>query len=294
MRSYLFVPADQERKVGKALDSEADCIILDLEDSVAAGRKAVARAMARDVLLSARRARPRRALMVRVNALDTALVEDDLEGVMEGAPSAILLPKPRDGADVQHLAILLSVHEARLGLAQENTAIAALAGETATGVLNAASFAGRTPRLKALSWGAEDLAADVGAWENRRKDGSHGDVFRLSRSMTLLAAADAGIEAIDTVFTDFRDEAGLERECRAALRDGFSGKLAIHPAQLATINRVFTPGESDVECARRIVALFAEAGPEAGVLSLDGRMLDRPHLRQAERLLARAAAITNR
>ncbi|MGN6549176.1 MAG: HpcH/HpaI aldolase/citrate lyase family protein [Pararhizobium sp.] len=291
MRSYLFVPADQERKIGKALDSEADCIILDLEDSVAAGRKAVARAMARDVLLAARPERPRPALMVRVNALNTAMVEDDFEGVMEGAPAAILLPNPRSGADVQHLAALLSVHEARLGLAQESTAITALAGETATGVLSAASFAGRTPRLKALSWGAEDLAADVGASENRRKDGSYGDVFRLSRSMTLLAAADAGIEAIDTVFTDFRDEAGLEHECRAALRDGFSGKLAIHPAQLATINRVFTPGESEVERARRIVALFAEAGPEAGVLGLDGRMLDRPHLRQAERLLARAAAI---
>lgn len=287
MRSYLFVPADSERKLTKALSSEADCLILDLEDSVSSGRKAEARRIAAAFLAQAASRAVRPYLMVRVNALSTGLADDDLAGVMAGRPDAVLLPKSNGGADVQQLAVMLAVHEAANGIDQEATAIHALVSETATGVLNSGTYAGKTDRLKALAWGGEDLAADVGAAANRDDHGRYADVFRLARSLTLLGAAAAGVDAVDTVYTDFRDEAGLAGECAAAARDGFSGKMAIHPVQVAVINRAFTPTDAAVDRARRIVALFDEAGPDAGVLSLDGTMIDRPHLRQARRILAR-------
>lgn len=287
MRSYLFVPADSERKLAKALAAGADCLILDLEDSVSLGRKAVARDIAAAFLRSTREVSGRPMLMVRVNALSTGLAEEDLAGVMPGVPDAVLLPKSGGGADVQQLAVMLAVHEAENGIDQEQTAIHALVTETAAGVLNAGTYAGKTDRLKALAWGGEDLAADIGAASNRNAEGIYTDVFSLARSLTLLGAAAAGVDAVDTVYTDFRDEAGLAEECAAAARDGFSGKMAIHPSQVPIINRAFTPSDEAVGWARRVVALFEEAGADAGVLSLDGAMIDRPHLRQAERILAR-------
>jgi citrate lyase subunit beta/citryl-CoA lyase len=166
--------------------------------------------------------------------------------------------------------------------------IHALMTETAKGMLNAGTFAGKSARLAALAWGAEDLAADIGATSNKDDQGRYTDVFRLARSQTLLTAAHCGVDAIDTVFTDFRHIAALETECHAAVRDGFSGKMAIHPDQVPVINAAFTPASEDVERAVRILALFAAAGPEAGVLSLDGKMIDKPHLRQAERVARRA------
>jgi citrate lyase subunit beta/citryl-CoA lyase len=166
--------------------------------------------------------------------------------------------------------------------------IHALMTETAAGMLSAGSFAAKSERLSALAWGAEDLAADIGASSNKDESGAYTDVFRMARTLTILAAANARVDAIDTVFTDFRDMDGLDAECRAAVRDGFTGKMAIHPDQVAVINRAFTPPPEDVERAVRILALFAAAGPEAGVLSLDGKMIDRPHLRQAERIARRA------
>jgi citrate lyase subunit beta/citryl-CoA lyase len=287
MRSYLFVPADSERKLAKALAAGADCLILDLEDSVSLGRKAVARDIAAAFLRSTREVSGRPMLMVRVNALSTGLAEEDLAGVMPGVPDAVLLPKSGGGADVQQLAVMLAVHEAENGIDQEQTAIHALVTETAAGVLNAGTYAGKTDRLKALAWGGEDLAADIGAASNRNAEGIYTDVFSLARSLTLLGAAAAGVDAVDTVYTDFRDEAGLAEECAAAARDGFSGKMAIHPSQVPIINRAFTPSDEAVGWARRVVALFEEVGADAGVLSLDGVMIDRPHLRQAERILAR-------
>ncbi|MBW3098225.1 CoA ester lyase [Pseudohoeflea sp. DP4N28-3] len=288
MRSLLFVPGDSEKKLGKIADSEADAILLDLEDSVSAARKPEARRMVAEFLAASPRGKERPRLIVRVNAFDTPFTDDDLAAVVRGRPDAILLPKAGSGAQLQDLSQRLALHEADAGLEEDSIAIHALITETARGMLNAPSFANKTARLEAIAWGAEDLAADVGASANRDDKGVYTDVFRLARTLTLLVAADAGVDAIDTVFTDFRDNDGLERECRAAVRDGFSGKMAIHPGQVATINAAFTPPPADVERARQIIALFAEAGPDAGVLSLDGKMIDMPHLRQAERVARRA------
>lgn len=288
MRSLLFVPGDSERKMLKAKSSGADALILDLEDSVSQSRKADARQMVAGFLASAKGQSDTPRLIVRVNALDTGLTDDDLAAIVGGAPAAILLPKASCGADIQDLSTRIVVHEAEAGLPDGQIAIHALITETAAGMLSAASFACKSARLAAVAWGAEDLAADIGASSNRGETGQYTDVFRLARSLTILAAAHSAVEAIDTVFTDFRDPEGLERECRAAVRDGFSGKMAIHPDQVAVINAAFTPAPADVERAVRILALFAAAGPDAGVLSLDGKMIDKPHLRQAERVARRA------
>jgi len=290
MRSLLFVPGDSERKMLKATTSGADALILDLEDSVSISRKAEARNTVSAFLTETERGADTPFLVVRINALDSGLSDDDLAAVVSAAPDAILLPKAGSGADIQDLGTRIAVHEAETGLEDGKIRIHALMTETAGGMLAAGSFAAKSQRLSALAWGAEDLAADIGASSNKDENGVYTDVFRLARSLAILAAANSRVDAIDTVFTDFRDLDGLHAECRAAVRDGFSGKMAIHPDQVAVINRAFTPPSEDVERAVRIMALFAAAGPDAGVLSLDGKMIDRPHLRQAERV-ARLAGL---
>lgn len=289
MRSYLFVPADSERKLENAPTSGADCLIVDLEDSVSVSRKSVARKMAAE-FLRARSGAAGPKIIVRVNPLGSSFIEEDLDAVVEASPDAVLLPKAAGGADVQHLAVMLAVREAEADLADGSIGIHALVTETAAGTLNAKTYAGTTARLQALAWGGEDLAADLGAEHNRYDNGVYTDAFRFARAVTLLGAAAAKVMAVDTVFTDFRDDAGLERECRAAVRDGFSGKMAIHPGQIETINRIFTPSEEAIARARHILDLFAEAGDDVGVLSLEGQMIDRPHLKLAERVMARAKA----
>jgi citrate lyase subunit beta/citryl-CoA lyase len=290
MRSLLFVPGDSERKLAKATTSGADALILDLEDSVSISRKAEARNTVSAFLTKTERGADTPFLIVRINALDSGLSDDDLAAVVSAAPDAILLPKAGSGADIQDLGTRIAVHEAEAGLEDGKIRIHALMTETAGGMLAAGSFAAKSQRLSALAWGAEDLAADIGASSNKDENGVYTDVFRLARSLAILAAANSRVDAIDTVFTDFRDLDGLDAECRAAVRDGFSGKMAIHPDQVAVINRAFTPPPEDVERAVRIMALFAAAGPDAGVLSLDGKMIDKPHLRQAERV-ARLAGL---
>ena len=290
MRSYLFVPGDSERKLEKSLTSGADCLLIDLEDSVALAQKDVARVRARDFLTAQPATTRDQGMVVRVNPLSSGLTDDDLKAVIAGRPDALLLPKCEHGADVQQLSAMIAVHEAEAGLDEGKVGIHALVTESGLGTLNAATYVGVSPRLRSLSWGAEDLSADLGVETNRDADGVYTDLFRHARTVTLLGAAAAGVEAIDTVFVDFRDAEGLEKECRAAVRDGFSGKMAIHPAQVETINRVFTPSSEAVDHATRIVDLFAEAGDEVGVLSLDGKMIDRPHLKQARRILDRARA----
>jgi len=290
MRSLLFVPGDSERKLQKAVNSGADALILDLEDSVAQSRKPEARATVASFLADADRTAATPWFIVRINALDTGMSDDDLAAIISAAPDAVLLPKAGSGADIQDLSARIGVHEAEAGLEVGKIRIHALMTETAGGMLAAGTFAAKSERLAALAWGAEDLAADIGASSNKDESGVYTDVFRMARSLTILAAANSGVDAIDTVFTDFRDLNGLDAECRAAVRDGFSGKMAIHPDQVAVINRAFTPPPADVERAVRILALFAAAGPHAGVLSLDGKMIDRPHLRQAERV-ARMAGL---
>ncbi|TPJ80264.1 CoA ester lyase [Mesorhizobium sp. B2-6-2] len=288
MRSLLFVPGDSERKLEKGFEAGADVVIVDLEDSVAAGSKAAARATAAE-FISCQRDRTGSAIYVRVNDLSTGLTDADLAALAVAKPDGIMLPKSNSGQDVQQLAAKLRVHEAENGLPDGAVRILPIITETAAGVLAAASYAGASARLAGLTWGAEDLSAAIGARATRDESGRYTDVFRLARTMTILAAGAAEVAAIDTVFPDFRDMAALGKECREAERDGFTGKMAIHPAQVPVINAAFTPSAEAVGRSQAIVDAFAAAG-NPGVVGIDGKMYDRPHLRLAERLLARARA----
>ena len=287
MRSLLFVPGDSQKKLQKGLESGADALILDLEDSVALDAKPQARELTRDFLKEASALARRPRLIVRVNALSTGLTEADLDAIMPGAPDAIMLPKAEGGPDLTHLAAQIAVREAECDLADGATRIIAIATETGKGIFALGSYAGASHRLEALTWGAEDLSADLGAETNRLEDGSYADPYRMARSLTLFAAAAAQVDPIDSVFTAFRDSEGLRAECLAGQRDGFTGKMAIHPAQVAVINEVFSPSPEALARAEAIIALF-DANPGLGVIGLDGEMLDRPHLMRARRLKARA------
>jgi citrate lyase subunit beta/citryl-CoA lyase len=289
MRSLLFVPADSPRKLEKALSSGADALILDLEDSISLDNKKAARSAAAGFLAVHRQGGNLPQLIVRINALDSGMADMDLDAVAPHSPFAIMLPKASGGADVQHLGAKLAVREAENDLPDGAIRILPIATETAAAVFNLASYRGASHRLVAMTWGAEDLAADVGSAQNRMPDGRFTPPFELARNLMLFAAAAAGVDAIDTVCANFRDTGLFRRECEEALRDGFTGKMAIHPDQVATINDVFAPSPAAVEHAQRIVAAF-QSSPGAGVLSIGGQMVDRPHLRSAERLLARAAA----
>jgi citrate lyase subunit beta / citryl-CoA lyase len=283
MRSFLFVPADSERKLARGPQSGADALILDLEDSVAPANRAMARVLARRFLDTTGAAGFRR--WVRINPIATGAALDDLAAVMPGRPDGVLLPKcvPDDLRTLDHY---LSAFETAAALPLGTTRVVAIATETPAAMFALGEYKGVSPRLSGITWGAEDLAACIGG-NNRRADGIYDDIYRLARSLCLLAAAAAGVEPIDTIYTDFRDEAGLAEECAAARRSGFTGKMAIHPTQIAVINRAFTASEDELAWARQVVALFAE-NPEAGTIALDGRMIDRPHLTLARRLLGLA------
>ena len=285
MRSLLFVPADSPRKLQKSLDAGADALIIDLEDSVAPAAKPAAREAARDFIAEVRRSANRPALVLRVNSLDSGAIDADLDAVMSAAPDMILLPKSRNGGDVQHLAAKLAVCEARHGLEDGATRIIAIATETAAAMFGLGTYEGCSRRLRALTWGAEDLSAALGATAARDAAGAYTEPYRLARSLTLIGARAALAQPIDTVFVRFTDEAAFRRECEEAARDGFTGKLAIHPSQTAIINEIFSPSPAAIARAQKIIAAF-EANPGAGVLSIDGEMLDQPHLKGAQRLLA--------
>ncbi len=289
MRSLLFVPGDSAKKLDRGMTSGADALIVDLEDSVAAANKTAARDVALGFLKAARTAPSRPRLMVRVNALETGLTDADLDAVLAGAPDAIMLPKAEGGVSVVHLDAKLTAREAMHGLPDGATAIVALATETAASMFVAGTYRGASPRLAGLTWGAEDLSADLGAEANRDADGNFLDPYRLARCLCLAGAAAAGVPAIDTVYVDFRNEAGLRHEAQDARRDGFTAKLAIHPAQVAVINAVFTPTAEAVAQAKRVVEAFERSADE-GVVAIDGVMFDRPHLVRARTLLARAKA----
>jgi len=290
MRSLLFVPADSEKKLEKGLGSGADVLLIDLEDSVALDRKATAREMAAAFIIEKRLA-TRATLYVRVNDLTTGLTDDDLGIVMAARPDGILLPKASSAIDVEHLAAKLRVFEAENGIDDGSTRILALMTENAAGILSAATYREPHPRLSGLTWGAEDLSAEIGARTPRDESGRYTDVFRLARALTLVAASAAQVAAIDTVFVNFRDADALRAECLDAERDGFTAKMAIHPAQVPIINEVFTPSEEAIAHSRAVIEAFERAG-NPGVVAIDGQMYDRPHLRRAERLLARAGAAT--
>jgi citrate lyase subunit beta/citryl-CoA lyase len=288
MRSLLFIPADSARKLEKGLASGADAIIVDLEDSIAPERKAQARASALSFLKEVSRTVLRPRLYVRVNGLQTGLTDADLD-VVAGRPDGIMLPKAEGGAAVVHLDAKLTANEAIHGLPDGCIDVIALATETAAALFLTGTFAGASARLKGLTWGAEDLSAELGAEANRDHEGRFLDPYRLARSLCLAGAAAARVQAIDTVAVDFRNLERLRRDYQEARRDGFTGALAIHPAQVAIINEVFTPSAEAIAKAWAVVAAFA-AEPGAGVVGIDGLMYDRPHLAKAEQLLARAKA----
>ncbi|MEE4162383.1 MAG: CoA ester lyase [Woeseiaceae bacterium] len=278
-RSFLFVPADSEKKLAKALDIPADALILDLEDAVDPAMRPRARELAREFLEASTDT------WVRINPLDSDDAPADLEAVVPGRPAGIMLPKPPSADAAVRLAAMLDRLEDQHGIRHGSTRILPLVTEHPRALFTLDSYIGSTTRLAGLSWGAEDLAAAVGASTNRDADGRWLPTFELARSLCLVAAAAAHVPAYDTVYTDFRNEPGLREYAANARRDGFAGMLAIHPAQVAVINEAFTPDAAEINRARRIVELFA-ANPEAGALSLNGQMIDRPHLVQAERLLA--------
>jgi citrate lyase subunit beta/citryl-CoA lyase len=285
MRSLLFVPADSERKLARGLESGADALILDLEDSVAAANRGVARVRAREFLGAHGPDRIRR--YVRINPLVSGLALDDLAATIPGRPDGILLPKclPEDVRTADHY---LSAFEVASGAAVGATRIVAIATETPAAVFALGGYAGASPRLEAITWGAEDLSACIGG-NNRTIDGEYDGPYKLARSLCLLAASAAGVVAIDTIYTDFRDEAGLKAECLAARRSGFAAKMAIHPAQLAAINDAFSVSATERDWAERVIAAFA-VQPDAGTLALDGKMIDKPHLVLARRLLGLSPA----
>jgi citrate lyase subunit beta / citryl-CoA lyase len=287
MRSFLFIPGDSPKKLDKGMGSGADALLLDLEDSIAAERKAEARATAAAFLKQARAAKGRPRLYVRINGLATGLADDDLDAVVAGHPDGILLPKAEGGAAVMHCDAKITAREAIHGLSDGALDIIAIATETAAALFLAGTYGGASKRLKGLTWGAEDLSAELGAEANRDVQGNFLDPYRLARSLCLAGAAAAQVQAIDTVYVDFRNDAGLRRECEEARRDGFTAKMAIHPAQVAIINAVFTPNAEAIAKAEAVIAAFA-ANPGAGTVGIGGVMYDRPHLERAKQLLARA------
>jgi citrate lyase subunit beta/citryl-CoA lyase len=289
MRSLLFVPGDSPRKLDKGLGCGADALILDLEDSVVPDRKQAARQTTLSFLKETEAQANRPRMVVRVNALSTGLTDADLDAVVAGRPDAILLPKAEGGASVVHLDAKLTAREALHGVSDGAIRILALTTETARALFLAGTYADVSARLTGLTWGAEDLSAELGAETNRDTDGNWLDPYRLARSLCLAAASAAQVHAIDTVYVDFRNDAGLRREAEGARRDGFTAKLAIHPGQVAAINEVFTPSAAKIATARAVVAAFA-AQPGTGVVGIGGQMYDRPHLARAEQLLARVKA----
>lgn len=280
----LFVPGTDAGKFGKALESQAGGLILDLEDSVRPPEKAAARTQVAGWI---ERARPGQDLWVRVNPASSGLLLEDLAAVVKRRPFGIVLPKCCGRESLEPVAHYLDAFEAAADIERGSTRILAIVTETAASMFRLGEFAGVTPRLWGITWGAEDLGADVGALENADEDG-YTEPFRLARSLCLFGAASAGVHAIDTVCVALRDHERVLQESRQAFRDGFTGKMAIHPAQVAPINEGFAASPKQQEWAARVIAGF-EANPGQGALQLDGKMLDQPHLKLARKILGGAS-----
>lgn len=290
LRSLLFVPADSDRKFAKAAACGADALILDLEDSVVPGRKAFARDAVKNLLGAATR---KWKFFVRINPLGTGLTLEDLVAVARPGLDGILIPKVNGIQDVELISHYVDVLEIAAGIPAGHVKLLVVATETPAAMLGFASYV--TPssrqsprpssRLVAMTWGAEDLSAALGALTNKEPNGDWTFPYQVARAQCLFAANAAGVLALDTLYGDYRDQAGLAESCRIARRDGFVGRIAIHPDQIATINECFTPSETDLAHARRVVAAFA-AQPEVGTVGIDGKMYDMPHLVAAKRVLA--------
>jgi citrate lyase subunit beta/citryl-CoA lyase len=282
-RSWLFVPGDSEKKLAKGPTTGADALIIDLEDSVAKSRRSIGRELTCEYLSSADRSISQ--LYVRINPLDSNDALHDLAGIIAGKPDGLILPKAETVEDSNRLSHYLDALEVANGLELGSTRIFPIATETPGAMLTLDGYRNANPRVTALSWGAEDLSAAIGASTNQDEHGNLSAPYILARSLCLMAAHAAAVQAVDTVHTNFRDDDGLRRSSIQARRDGFSGKIAIHPNQVAIINDAFTPSSEEIEHAQVVIDLFA-ANPDAGTLSLDGKMLDKPHLTQAERVVA--------
>jgi citrate lyase subunit beta/citryl-CoA lyase len=289
LRSLLFIPGDSEKKLGNGDRAGADALILDLEDSVLPQNKAHARGLTVEYL----KARPKigrsAELWVRINSLDSALALADLSAVVAAAPDGVMLPKADGPADVARLSFYLEALEAQAGIAIGSTRVLPVATETAAAPFNLGGYsAARLSRLAGLTWGSEDLATALGASTNRDGSGEWAFTYRIVRSLTLMGARAAGVQPIDTLYADFRDEKGLYAASRASRAEGFTGRLAIHPAQVAAINESYMPSAEEVAHARRVVAAF-ETSPGSGAVGLDGKMIDIPHLKQAQALIEQAS-----
>lgn len=282
-RSMLFVPGDSEKKLTGAPASGADALIIDLEDSVAAARRPLARQLARDYAAAS----PALELWLRINPLMSGEAAADLRDGFGPGFSGIVLPKAAGAGELRQLDLMLSRSEAEHGMPAGSVRVLPIATETPASVFTMHEYAGVSPRLAGLTWGAVDLAAAVGASANRDDEGNWLSPYAMARSLCLFAAAAAAVTPVETVFTDFRDDAGLDRTVTSARRDGFRAMMAIHPRQVPVINSLLTPSAEEVDRAERILRLF-DANPGEGVLSLDGEMVDRPHLRQAETIIASA------
>ncbi|MEJ7935513.1 CoA ester lyase [Sphingobium sp. AN558] len=283
LRSMLFVPGDSERKFAKGSTAGADALILDLEDAVAPSMKDAARAHVSG-LLDDRSKRAWR-FFVRVNPFDTGMTFDDMAAVVKPGLDGLLIPKANAADDLVRVGIELDRLEAQAGMAQGTVKLAVVATETAQAMFNLGSYAPPPPRMIAMTWGAEDLAAVIGATDNKEEDGSWTFPYQVARAQCLFAAAAAEVLALDTLYANFRDPEGLEKDCRRARRDGFAGRVAIHPDQVEIINRAFSPTPEQVAEAQMIVDAFA-ASPDAGTLGIGGKMYDIPHLKAARRTLA--------
>ncbi|MEM7541620.1 MAG: CoA ester lyase [Pseudomonadota bacterium] len=289
LRSTLFIPGDSEKKLSKAGTVGADGIIIDLEDSIAENRKPLAREMVREYLTNTDVTNTE--FWIRCNPIDDPQTMLDLAAVVPAAPAGIVLPKAEGPEDVIRCSHCLDVLEAEHGVEAGSVGILSVATETAKAVFGLNAYQNVRPeRLRGLTWGAEDLGSAVGASSNMTDGGEWTDPYRMVRSLCLFAAYAADTQAVDTVYVNFKDDDGLRRVCNEARRDGFTGKMAIHPAQVAIINEAFTPSAAEVEHAETVVRLFAE-NPEAGTIGHEGQMLDKPHLTQAERILNLAARV---
>lgn len=290
LRSMLFIPGDSEKKLGKVDTCGADAVILDLEDAVAPANKAAAREMVAAFIKERPRGSRTLQLWVRVNPFDTGLTLDDLAAVVPFAPDGIMQPKTNDPDCLRRMSHYLDALEAAHGVERGSTKIIPVATETAVAPFHLGAFAtAGLERLMGLTWGAEDLATALGASTNLDAAGEWSFTYKMARSLTLLAAHASQVQAIETLYVDFHDDEGLRASCRAARAEGFSGRLAIHPAQVAAINESFMPSADEIEHAQRVTDAFA-ANPGLGTIGMDGKMLDIPHRKQAERVLAQAAA----
>jgi citrate lyase subunit beta / citryl-CoA lyase len=290
LRSMLFIPGDSEKKLGKVDGCGADAVILDLEDAVAPENKALARQMVPAFMKERPKGQRKMQLWVRVNPFDTGLTLADLAAVVPAAPDGIMQPKTNDPECLRRMSYYLDALEAAHGIEPGSIKILPVATETAVAPFHLGAFANAgLERLAGLTWGAEDLSAAIGASTNLDASGEWAFTYKMARSLTLLAAHASGVQALDTLFVDFRDDEGLRASCRAARAEGFTGRIAIHPAQVAGINESFMPSADEIAHARRVLDAFA-ANPGAGTVGLDGKMIDIPHQKQAQRVLAQAKA----